>query len=187
MDDEFEWDHDDEIVDLDGCEATGDPQLDVLGYQSPSRRGQNLTGFTSSAGDWLARADAQRAERRQRRAAVAQNIAEAKQRREARQASRGRGVVSLPPQPDRLAPHVEQAVERGAVGRPAGWWRVDIAPDGSAQWAKVDQPGAGPQITAHVPAPATPQWHLVPPPPRRRWWQRRRPEEPQPSPGTRIW
>jgi hypothetical protein len=177
-----EWDdYDrDEIVDLDGgaCDVTGNPVLDVDGYQSPSRRGQNLTGFVGSGGDWLARADAQRAERRARRAAVAQNIAEATQRREARQASRGRGLVDPPPQPDRLAPHVEQAVEHGAPGRAAGWWRVDIAPDGSAQWAKVDAPGDGPRITATTPP--VPQWQ----PPAPQWSPV---EMTEPSPGTRVW
>jgi len=165
MDDFDDWDH--EPVDIDGYgEATGDPQLDVFGYQSPRQRGGS--GFRSTDGERLARSRQDRAEREQRRrAAVEQNRAETKQRVAARQ------------QPEWLAPHVEQAVERGAVGRAAGWYRVDIAPDGSARWAKVDAPGNGPWITARTPAPApqyrapTPQWHPI--------------EQTRPSPGTRIW
>jgi hypothetical protein len=66
-----------EAHDLDASDVTGDPQLDIFGYQSPTRRGQNLTGFTSSAGDYLARSREGRAERGQRRrAAVAQNLVE---------------------------------------------------------------------------------------------------------------
>jgi hypothetical protein len=87
MDDEFEWDHD-EIVDLDGCEATGDPRLDILGYESPKRRGQNLSGFTASGGDWCSRADEMRAEARQRRAAVQANLDATRQRREQRRQKR---------------------------------------------------------------------------------------------------
>jgi hypothetical protein len=72
MDDEWEWEHDGEIVDLDGCEATGEPQLDIFGYQSPKRRGQNLSGFTSSGGDWFKRSDEMRAQRQARREAQRQ-------------------------------------------------------------------------------------------------------------------
>jgi hypothetical protein len=58
MDEDWDWDRE-EIVDLDGgCEATGDPQLDQLGYQSPKQRGG--TGFRSTDGDRLARRRAQR-------------------------------------------------------------------------------------------------------------------------------
>ncbi|MGO9692952.1 MAG: hypothetical protein ACLPYO_03860 [Mycobacterium sp.] len=169
IDDEMDLDRDD-IVDLDGCDVTGDPALDQFGYNSPSRRGQNLTGFTSSGGDYLAASREGRARRQAKRAAWRQRLAQRQQ-------------------PDRPASHVEQAVEQGAPGRAAGWWRVDIAPDGSSQWSKVDTPGDGrPWITAHTPAPQppAPQWQQ-PAPARRRWWQRGRPAEPQPSPGTRIW
>jgi hypothetical protein len=182
VNDGWDWDRDDcEPIDLDGDYATGDPQIDQLGYNSPRRRGENLTGFTDNGGELRARlraqAERERAAREQRRReAVAQNLAETRQRVTQRQ------------QPDRLAPHVEQAVERGAPGRAAGWYRVDVAADGSAQWSKVDAPGDGhPWITAHTPAPQPPQWQPVPRPARQRWWQRRRPAEPQPSPGTRIW
>ena len=79
MDDEWDDLHDGEIVDLDGCEATGDPQLDQFGYQSPKRRGG--TGFRSTDGDRLAKRRADRAQREQRRReAVAQNKAETRQR-----------------------------------------------------------------------------------------------------------
>jgi hypothetical protein len=64
MDDEFEWDHDD-IVDLDGCaDVTGDPQLDVFGYQSPRRN------FTPPAPefDWLGQYRADMADRERREA-----------------------------------------------------------------------------------------------------------------------
>jgi hypothetical protein len=51
MDGDWDWDRV-EIADLDGCgEATGDPALDQLGYNSPRRRGQNLTGFASTQRD----------------------------------------------------------------------------------------------------------------------------------------
>ena len=168
-------------MDLDGCEATGDPQLDVYGYQSPRRRGQNLTGFTSTRRRLvLARADEMRAQRQakreQRRAAVETNKAATRERVEQRrQPDPGPGS----PQP---APHIAQAVERGAVGRPAGWYRVDIAPDGSAQWANVDAPGDGPWITARTPAPAPPA--PAPPAPAPQWQPV---EMTEPSPGTRVW
>jgi hypothetical protein len=69
LDDEREDLHG-EHVDLDGgwCEATGNPALDVDGYQSPRRTG-NLTGFKSSQIDWLAQAKADRAKREARREA----------------------------------------------------------------------------------------------------------------------
>ena len=61
MDDEWE-DINGEPVDLDGgwCDVTGNPALDVDGYQSPRRTG-NLTRFKSSQIDWLAQAKADRA------------------------------------------------------------------------------------------------------------------------------
>jgi hypothetical protein len=69
MDDEWE-DINGEPVDLDGgwCDVTGNPALDVDGYQSPRRTG-NLTGFKSSQIDWLAQAKADRAKREARREA----------------------------------------------------------------------------------------------------------------------
>jgi hypothetical protein len=69
MDDEWEDVHG-EPSDLDGswCDVTGNPALDVDGYQSPRRTG-NLTGFTSSQIDWLAQAKADRAKREARREA----------------------------------------------------------------------------------------------------------------------
>jgi hypothetical protein len=178
MDDEWDWDHDGEVVDLDGCEATGDPQLDIYGYQSPTRRGQNLTGFTSSNLDWLARSREGRAHRQAKREAQRQAAAARRAPVEANKAET-RQPVATRQQPDRLAPHVEQAVEAGAPGREAGWWRVDIAADGSAQWAKVDAPGDGPRITATTP-PAPARWQ--PPAPQ---WQPV--EMTEPSPDTRAW
>jgi hypothetical protein len=163
VDDEWDDLHDGEVVDLDGYgEATGDPQLDQFGYQSPKQRGG--TGFTSTDGERLARVRAQRAEREQRRrAAVEQNKAETRQR------VAQRSWAAQPP------PHIAAAVEQGAPGRPAGWWKVDISPDGSAQWSKVDQPGDGPWITATTPAPPAPAPHWSPI------------EMTEPSPGTRVW
>jgi hypothetical protein len=74
MDDEFDWDAIRvEARDLDGywCDATGDPQVDVAGFRSPSRRGQNLTGFTPSddhrAADALAKSKRHREERAAKR------------------------------------------------------------------------------------------------------------------------
>jgi hypothetical protein len=158
MDDEWDWDRD-EIVDL---EITGDPQLDQFGYQSPRR------GFTpppSQSFDYLAqyRRDREQRERR-RQAAVQQNLAETRRRVAER---RGQPQPVLPA----LAPHVVQAVERGAVGRQAGWYRVDVTRDGRATWTPVDQPGDGPQMTVQQSPP--PQWHPV--------------ELTQPGPGTQVW
>jgi hypothetical protein len=201
--DEDTWDdlHGD-VHDLDGgwCDATGNPAEDIAGYESPSRRGQNLSGFTSSGGDWLARSREGRQQRRARRAAVEANLAETRQRREARRREAAGESGNMPNSPlvepagelcsrhNSPPPHIAAAVERGAVGRAAGWYRVDIKPDGSAQWRPVDQPGDGPWITATTPAPQPPALQPVQPQPApRRWWRRRRPAEPQPSPGTRIW
>ena len=61
--DEDDWDDlHGEPVELEGGwgDATGNPALDVDGYQSPRRTG-NLTGFKSSQIDWLAQAKADRA------------------------------------------------------------------------------------------------------------------------------
>ena len=61
FDDEWDWDGD--PVDLDACDVTGDPQLDVFGYQSPRTPGPR-TGFkASSQRDWLAQSRRDRAER----------------------------------------------------------------------------------------------------------------------------
>ncbi|MGO9508057.1 MAG: hypothetical protein ACLPXZ_12185 [Mycobacterium sp.] len=197
--DEWDWDRDD-VVDLDGCEATGDPQLDVFGYNSPRRRGENLTGFTSTDGSRErardeAAAAKRRAEREQRRReAVAGNVAAARQR----VVNKGEGrettpapVRPVPVTPD-LPPHVSAAIAQGMPNRDLGMWRVDVDGYGRAVWQRVEAAAPGhPQIT--VEQTAAPQWqpvagHLVQPQPaRRRWWQRRRPAEPQPSPGTQIW
>ena len=70
MDEDWEWDPD-EIVDLDGgCDMTGNPVLDRMGYRSP-RDTSNRTGFTASAKkiDWMAQAKADRAKREARREA----------------------------------------------------------------------------------------------------------------------
>jgi hypothetical protein len=83
MDDEFDWDRD-EIVDPDGgwCEATGNPALDVDGYQSP-RDTRNLTGYEPHPvkQDWLAQSKRDRERRAAKRAAAARD---AERRREAR-------------------------------------------------------------------------------------------------------
>jgi hypothetical protein len=85
---EDEWDdwHDRELVDLDGgaCDVTGDPALDVYGYQSPTRRGQNLTGFTSSHGDYGAASREGRERRRRQREAWRQRLDAERREREAR-------------------------------------------------------------------------------------------------------
>jgi hypothetical protein len=89
-----EWDDlHGEPVDLDGdcwgSDATGDPQIDVAAYSSPSRKGQNLTGFTPSndhrAADALAQSKRDR-ERRQRQRAAA---AKARRDQQARNESSG--------------------------------------------------------------------------------------------------
>jgi hypothetical protein len=116
MDDELDWDC--EPVDLDGDYATGDPQIDQLGYNSPLRRGENLTGFTDNGGELRARLRAQserdRAAREQRRRELAANIEAARQRAAER---RGEPVfeANTPPLP--------QHVARGRAGstRATGW------------------------------------------------------------------
>jgi hypothetical protein len=60
------WDEDGDC----GCGgATGNPALDIDGYQSPrrTREGDHLTGYTPSRIDWMALARADREKRRQRR------------------------------------------------------------------------------------------------------------------------
>jgi hypothetical protein len=108
-----------EARDFDGgwCEATGDPALDQMGYQSPRRTG-NLTGFKSSQIDWLAQAKADRAKREARREAdrqtdrlaeklaaqlkaVEQNKAETRQRVEQRKEVGRRQQSSPTPAPAR--------------------------------------------------------------------------------------
>jgi hypothetical protein len=160
--DDFDYD-DCEPVDLD---VTGDPTVDVQGYESP--RHPYATPHVER--DWLRQADADREQRRQRRRdALAQNKAETRQRVEQR--------------PD-LAPHVAAAVAEGMPGRDLGWWRVDVAPDGRAYWTRVDAPGdTGPRMTVEqtpAPAPAAPQrqspapqWHSM--------------EMTEPSAGTQVW
>jgi hypothetical protein len=80
MDDEWD-DIDGEPVDLDGgwCDVTGNPALDVDGYQSPRDR-RNLTGFTAHPPnqDWLVKNRADRAARAAKRAADAAARREAK-------------------------------------------------------------------------------------------------------------
>lgn len=166
-----------EPVDLDGCDVTGDPQLDQFGYNSPRRRGQNLTGFTSTDGErlarWRARQDREAAKRKADRAAVQANLDETRRRN----AERRGGTAARQPVMPALPAHVSQAVAEGmAAGRDLGWWRVDVSPDGTAQWTRVDAPGDGPRMTVEQPpAPnAVPQWHPVE-------------EQTQPSPGTRVW
>jgi hypothetical protein len=159
MDDEWDWDRS-EVVDLD---VTGDPQLDQFGYQSPRR---DFTPPPSQSFDYLAQYRRDQAEReRKRRAAVTNNLADTRRRNAER-----RGQQPQPVTPA-LAPHVAQAVERGAVGRQAGWYRVDMTPDGRTTWTPVDQPGDGPQMTVQQ-SPA-PQWHPV--------------ELTEPGSGTQVW
>jgi hypothetical protein len=135
-----------EAVDLD---LTGDPVLDQFGYQSPRRKSPQ----PESKG-WLAQA-----RDGARRQAVANNLAETRRRNAERrgepQPAVDQSTSQMPP------PHIAQAVERGAPGRAAGWWKVVVAADGSAQWSKVDQPGDGPKIEATTQAPPAPQWHPV--------------------------
>jgi hypothetical protein len=171
MDDDWDDLHG-EIVDLDGYgEATGDPQLDVYGYQSPKRRGG--TGFTSSQPDrdWLAQAKADRAQRQQRRReAVQQNLEQTRQRVEQR---RGKTVADRPqsPQPVQpdLPPHVSAAVAQGMAGRDLGWWKVVVDAYGRAVWTRVDAPGDGPQVTVQQ----SPEAHPV--------------ELTEPGPGTVVY
>src|SRR6516165_6376668 len=104
MDDEVDWDRD-EIVDLDGggwAEMTGNPALDVDGYSSPSRKGQNLTGYTPNQIDWMA---ASRADR---------------ERRAARRAQRAAKSDSRPTRAERRAA-AEQADEEWRAKRAARW------------------------------------------------------------------
>jgi hypothetical protein len=92
MDDEYDYDRD-AIVDLDGgAGVTGNPALDVDGYQSPGRRGQNLTGFSPHPDN-----------------RVTEALAQSKRDREAR-AQRRRAAVEA----DRT-----QRGARGRVGGPA--------------------------------------------------------------------
>ena len=138
MDEDWDWDRD-EVLDLDGYgEATGDPQLDVYGYQSPKQRGG--TGFRSTDGDRLARRRAQRerdrAERDQRRrAAVEQNNAETKRRVAQR---RGQPTPSIVP----FEPGSGYQPGVGPVRQPdlpEKWWR----PDATRQPVQT-QPGPQP-------------------------------------------
>lgn len=79
MDEGWEWDPD-EIIDAD---FTGDPQLDQFGYQSPRRRGENLTGFTPGPNrDWLAQVKRDRQARQRPRELQQRRQGRAKLRRE---------------------------------------------------------------------------------------------------------
>jgi hypothetical protein len=127
-----------EPVDLDGCDVTGDPQLDQFGYNSPRRRGQNLSGFRSTDGDRLARVRAQRDEREERRrAAVEQNKAETRQR-----AAQRRG------EPPGIVPFEPGSGYQPGVGPvrqselPEKWWRSEATPH-------PVQPQPGPQPGQH--------------------------------------
>jgi hypothetical protein len=184
-----EWDWDGEPIDLDACDVTGDPQLDVFGYQSPRR---DFTQKPVEQYDWLAQSRRDRAEREARRNRQQQQREEARRRRESPPSHQivawpremdyrpGMGQlrpgrltppVAPPPPVPELAPHVAQAVEHGAVGRQAGWYRVDVTPNGRTTWTPVDQPGDGPQMTVQQ-SPA-PQRHPV--------------ELTEPGPGTQVW
>jgi hypothetical protein len=174
--DEWDWDRE-EIVDLDGYEASGDPQVDILGYNSPKQR--TGTGFTDNGGElrahWRTRLDAEAAKRKaERRQAVEANVAERR-----RKVAERRGEPQ-PVAPD-LAPHVAQAVAAGMANRDLGWWRVDVDAYGRAVWTRVDAPGDGTTMTVEqTPAqPVQPQWHPV-----QRWVPA---ELTEPSPGTRVW
>jgi len=188
--DEMDW-HDCAPVDLDGDYATGDPALDQTGYQSPRRRGQNLTGFTHTPPDmsWRETQRQEAAQRRERRRrAVAQNVEEARRRTAQRGQSQpivtfgpGSGYrpgVGLVRQPD-LPHRVRDAIAQGMPGRDLGWWRVDVDGDGRAVWTRVDQPGDGPRITL--------QQTVVQPQPAPRHWRLRPVELTEPSPGTEVW
>jgi hypothetical protein len=101
MNDDFD-DWDGEPHDLDGYgDVTGDPQLDVYGYNSPTRRGQNLSGFTSHDAEVVARWDA----RREQRAAARQRAARRDEMRRRNalppepNKGEGRGVVAPAPAP----------------------------------------------------------------------------------------
>jgi hypothetical protein len=92
MDDEWDdlhgevHDLDGEAHDLDGggwADVTGNPAEDIPGYSSPSRRGQNLSGFRPSRDNRAAEALAQSKRHREQRAA---KRAETRQAKETRQA-----------------------------------------------------------------------------------------------------
>jgi hypothetical protein len=93
MDDEWDdlhgeaHDLDGEAHDLDGggwADVTGNPAEDIPGYSSPSRRGQNLSGFRPSRDNRAAEALAQSKRDREQRAAKRQGA-----RREATQPAVG--------------------------------------------------------------------------------------------------
>jgi hypothetical protein len=187
--DEDDWD---DIVDLDyGGEATGDRQLDELGYRLP--RG---------ATDPMVLHQKQLARDREQRRNITKAIRDAeieRNRRETRQRNRARRGEPVPaePQPQPVHRHpvvlsgdelpAREALEviHGAGGRPAGWYRVDVSANG-AQWTKVDQPGDGPRVTASTPTPEPVQPQ---PAARRRWWHRRPApvELTEPSPSVQVW
>jgi hypothetical protein len=120
LDDEWDWDRH-EVVDLD---VTGDPQLDVYGYQSPKRRGG--TGFTSTDGERLVRSRAQRERDAAKRKADRQEMRRRNAlppERPARRVTEGwspRPVAWSPPQPTGPQPGQHGAYfERRVVRR---WW-----------------------------------------------------------------
>jgi hypothetical protein len=61
-----------------------------------------------------------------------------------------------------LPAHAAREVLANAPGRPAGWYAVTFAADGTATWSKVDQPGPeGARVTASAEEPVDrPEGHL---------------------------
>lgn len=114
FDDEWDWDGD--PVDLDACDVTGDPQLDVFGYQSPRTPGPR-TGFkASSQRDWLAQSRRDRAEREARRKRQQQQREEARRQRESPP-----GQSAAPMVRGGRYPQVIPQVMRAPRGGDEGW------------------------------------------------------------------
>jgi hypothetical protein len=147
VDHEWDWDRD-EIVDLDGgaCDVTGNPVEDITGYQSPLRRGQNLTGFTSTQGDWFSRTDEMREERQRRRAAMQANLDATRQRREQRrhQAQQVRknsagvspqAATAAPPQPAPVEPTSADRRE-SQPGQHGAYFELRVTRPWYAPWRK---------------------------------------------------
>jgi hypothetical protein len=159
----------------------GAGHVDQFGYRSPRR---DFGPPPSEPFDYLAQFRADQEKRERRRAAVQDNLDQTRRRNAERRGQQpARNLREGPPQPvtPALAPHVAQAVANGMPGRDLGWWRVDVTPDGTATWTRVDAPGDGPRMTVEqTPAqPVQPQWHPV-----QRWAPA---ELTEPSPGTRVW
>jgi hypothetical protein len=206
MDEDWDWDPD-HIVDPD---VTGDPQLDQFGYQSPRHVPRTWAHPPASQRDWLAQSRRDYAERQRKRDRRQRQREEARRRRESppshngivpfppgmnyqpgigptssQPVNEGWSRPDVPPQPavaqQPVSQDVAQAVERGSVGRHAGWYRVDVTPDGRTVWTRVDRPGPdGPQMTVEqVPtgisgsANSPTQWQPV--------------ELHRPSDGTQVW